>query len=412
MTDNISIKIKKSKKKPGSKKNRLRKFVNMKKKIKNKSIKSILTSNKKNKLKIISGGNTGSGAVVFTYPIKFKNKINYKNKSGYAIFKVTPVNKYVKKTNLAAYSEIKLHKFITKLYYNKITPHIMLYFDSKKNNINSFPNHMKYILNKINNTHREKNYITTIQETWGGDLKNIESFHKWVYNNRNKKNKEREFKYILFQILYTLECFNRINFKHNDLHLGNILLLKFKKNPQKKRHYCVYDYIKKTEIYFELPFFCEWDVRIIDFDRAWKGYSKGVLKKYNKKIDNPSLTILNYDRSFGQSRTVNKKFDTYKFLFSLYKKLENTHKTKEWIRKVINVNLINKGYIKSVKVIDNSNYGHLVHPSKGYNFIPSDKYMSSTLDMLKSDYFKEFRLKTSKRINKTNHYYSMKNLYK
>ena len=31
---------------------------------------------------------------------------------------------------------------------------------------------------------------------------------------------------VMFQIIYTLHCFVKIDFKHNDLHTGNVFILK------------------------------------------------------------------------------------------------------------------------------------------------------------------------------------------
>lgn len=403
-TSQISVQVKKKNT------SRLKRFVNMKKKIQSADIAKILTSNSQKKIKVLSRGNTGSRALIFTYPVQFRNKENYRNKSRYAVFKISPVDKFVKNKNSAIYSEIRLHKFVTQLYYNRITPHVMLYFDAKKDSLEHFPSFMRNTLVNINNNYRNKDYVSIIQETWGGDLKNIEPFHNWVIRHRDKKDKQSDFKYILFHLLYTIECFNRLNFKHNDLHLGNILILKYPTKTNKSRQYCVYDQKKKKEIYYELPFNTGWDTRIIDFDRSWKGSATGVKNKFTKKIDNPSLTDLHYDKEFGQSRRKNKKFDTYKFLFSVYKKLPEGHDTKRWIESVIGKKFIKTGYIHSAKVIDNSNYGHLVHPSKGYNYVPPNTHMKSTYEMLTSDYFKEFRLKRKpKRLSPS--FYSMKFLY-
>ena len=390
---------------------RLLKFIKMKKNIQDANIGKILSSNSKNKIKILSKGNTGSRALIFTFPVQFKNKPNYKNKSRYAVFKITPVNTYMNNKNTSIHSEVNLHKFVTQLYYNRITPHVMLYYDKKSNTINKFPRHIRNLLSNINNNYREKKYVSIIQETWGGDLQAIEPFHNWAMRNRNKRSKQTDFKYILFHILYTLECFNHLNFKHNDLHLGNILILKYPVKKNKSRQYCVYDRKTKKEMYFELPFIKGWDTRLIDFDRSWKGDAKYLSSKYSKKIDNPSLTELTYDKEFGQSRKQNKKFDTYKFLFSLYKKLPEWHETKKWIETVIGKKLIKHGIVHSHKVIDNSNYGHLVHPVNGYNYVPPDTHMKSTYDMLTSSYFREFRLKR-KPTKKSPSYYSMKTMYK
>ena len=141
-TSQISVQVKKKNT------SRLKRFVNMKKKIQGADIAKILTSNSQKKIKVLSRGNTGSRALIFTYPVQFRNKENYRNKSRYAVFKISPVDKFVKNKNSAIYSEIRLHKFVTQLYYNRITPHVMLYFDAKKDSLDHFPSFMRKTLVK------------------------------------------------------------------------------------------------------------------------------------------------------------------------------------------------------------------------------------------------------------------------
>ena len=50
----------------------------------------------------------------------------------------------------------------------------------------------------------------------------------------------------MFQIIYTLHCFNLCGIKHNDLHTGNIFVLKRPENILNKNHksfYRNYEYL-------------------------------------------------------------------------------------------------------------------------------------------------------------------------
>ena len=394
---------------------RKREFVKLKYHLKMSNIQNVLTNNIQRKSKILSSGNTGSRALIISLPVRIKDTDNYKNKGKYIVSKITPVRKSDITTmnnakNTSIYAEIHLHRFVTDLYYNSITPHIMLYFTHYELRLEHFPNFLKKKLLNINNTYSDMRYFTILQETWGGDLKALESFHDWVKKHKDDRSRQKDFRYILFHILYTLECFNKVNFKHNDLHLGNILILKYKVNKKRFRQYCVTDSKGKNELYYRLPYHVPWDTRLIDFDRAWKGKQSSVKKQFRKEIDNRSLSISGYDNAFGQSRRKNQKFDTYKFLFSLYKKLPEWHETKIWIRSVIKETLIRNGYINNVKVIDSPTYGHLVHPRNGGNFEPSNTYMMSTEDMLRSSYFNVYKL-DKKPKSKVPSFYSMKNIF-
>jgi serine/threonine protein kinase len=76
-----------------------------------------------------------------------------------------------------------------------------------------------------------------------------------------------EWKSVLFQILYTLECFNRIGFRHNDLHLDNIFIEK----TAVPEYYYVIDVDKPVAAsdvkYLRVPT-SGWSARIYDFDRS------------------------------------------------------------------------------------------------------------------------------------------------
>lgn len=134
--------------------------------------------------------------------------------------------------------------------------------------------------------------------------------------------------HLTFQVLWTLECFNRIGLRHNDLHTGNILVMKHKRP---KKTYRIFKYTEqgKTRIMY-VPT-TEYEVRIFDFDRSGKAL---VNADSLKSVFEPEISLeYKYD-NFMKSVTQplrNPQYDTYKFMNDLkytYKIDGFKHKTR------------------------------------------------------------------------------------
>jgi hypothetical protein len=111
---------------------------------------------------------------------------------------------------------------------------------------------------------------------------------------------------IIFQVLYTIACFERVGLRHNDLHTGNIMISKLRKPITLSYE------IQGKIISFQTTNL----VKIIDYDRSCI-YSDKVER--NGYID---------DESLNQSNGINNGFDVFKFLHN-YK---NTNgKVKTWL---------------------------------------------------------------------------------
>jgi hypothetical protein len=120
---------------------------------------------------------------------------------------------------------------------------------------------------------------------------------------------------IMFQVIYTLHCFVKIDFKHNDLHTGNIFILKRKDNmldnpklpEQFKRRYTfdLPDGSKKSVLIENLGL----DVRIFDFDRSVK--AKNNFRYHPEGLK--SRFLRNF-HSFGQNAINNPHADLFKIL--------------------------------------------------------------------------------------------------
>lgn len=80
---------------------------------------------------------------------------------------------------------------------------------------------------------------------------------------------EIEFWSVLFQIFYTLECFNQIHLRHNDLHFDNIYI-----ETQIQQQNFVY--FTSPDTYFLIPI--RNVVKLFDFDRAYSWNDAGKIK--------------------------------------------------------------------------------------------------------------------------------------
>jgi hypothetical protein len=100
----------------------------------------------------------------------------------------------------------------------------------------------------------------------------------------NKEEKFNEFLFlnILIQIIYSINCFNKINFVHNDLNLENILIFIRKQNYLTNTNYMINS---KTRLYFDTDKYIDIpnlgiDVRIFNFDKSIKFPSDFENNKY------------------------------------------------------------------------------------------------------------------------------------
>lgn len=89
------------------------------------------------------------------------------------------------------------------------------------------------------------------------------SFEQWVKSTHTAV----EIYSVLFQIFYTLECFNQIHIRHNDLHMGNIYIETQIPNQN-------FIYFTSPDTYFVIPVTNL--VKIYDFDRSFSWNDAGI----------------------------------------------------------------------------------------------------------------------------------------
>lgn len=135
--------------------------------------------------------------------------------------------------------EREVYKLFTVLVKKQITPFVLMYVDI------SAP----------------KNVIATESDAKG----NIVSLSQYL---RTHFLSYRQARTLIFQLVYTIEVFYRIGARHNDIHLGNVMMVK-QPGGSRKSMRIVYMTRRFQERLYDLPMF-EWQPRIYDFDRCFK----------------------------------------------------------------------------------------------------------------------------------------------
>ncbi len=125
---------------------------------------------------------------------------------------------------------------------------------------------------------------------------------------------------IMFQLLYTLDCMNRIGLRHNDLHPGNIFVFEInQKSPKMKYH--TFELLDGTT--YTLPLFGP-QIRIFDLDRTVKSKpprSNNPIKSVFRS-ETGKETLNELEETFGKIYNDKKYlpwFDTYKVLHTMTK---------------------------------------------------------------------------------------------
>jgi hypothetical protein len=177
---------------------------------------------------------------------------------------------------------------------NKITPYVIFNSSTESSHI-------------INSCYEKQKVLIQVNET-ATDNFNVSSFKKFIETNIVNMDK-LVFLTLLFQIVYTLIVFNKIQLQHNDLHLENILVLQNKffnifnkdirneytrpPSPKVKTYYFKYDKSPESEFYLlDIGINC----RIFDFDKSWK----------YKPVKQFKIGVLNYDSSkhYDEDKTI------------------------------------------------------------------------------------------------------------
>jgi hypothetical protein len=203
----------------------------------------------------------------------------------------------------------------------------------------------------------------------------VASFMKNTRRNFHSNKYYEIFINIIFQVIYTLNCFNKINLKHNDLHLHNILLFIHKNNLNDSDNW---EYIYNNKIIYNsrgdeilLPDL-GFNSRIFDFGNSSKLSAETRIDKLNKDyLINLDQSILFHKIFFSDIK--NHKLDLFKFIATIFDYTYENYKTKQ-LRHLEHVLYLISKFIK----IDMSFESFQVALKQYIDFAPI-----STPDMLK-----------------------------
>lgn len=206
-----------------------------------------------------------------------------------------------------------------------------------------------------------------INETSGHNVKETLNLNEFINKYKDEMNKFILL-HILFQLVYTLLCFNRIGLQHCDLHIQNILV--FIRNNNVFEYDKWYNKVKtqKMKTYKFKTDTMEFslvdigiDIRIYDFDHA--------IKK-TMDLKNPELQSLNRESYAFPEDKETKKFssnqDLFYVIYNLYNSfleiIRNFPKTKETIidclftlQNYLNTDTLNKLILSETKTISKNN---------------------------------------------------------
>ena len=259
------------------------------------------------KIKVLSRDETASGASVLSLQT---------DSFGTLVCKFTPLPKLSTKPDPGRFEICLYDKIMNHLVDDNVTPFIMKSLltsnDLSKSSFcvvrkDMHPSIQKEI--KLNNNKKLRVLLTE-----SVDAANITSLQNFLKTNGKTIN---EITNVLLQVLWTLECFNRIGFRHNDLHLGNILVVKHARKSKNTHRIFKYTCTKTKQVKKVYLPVIEWEVRIFDFDRSGKARMKNLKSVYNTAYHLNYNTNVDMFMRLRTDNTLNSQFDTYKIMASM-----------------------------------------------------------------------------------------------
>lgn len=327
----------------------------------------------------------------FVFEVKTKEKESVMYIVKYAISNTTIDNDSNNNEGL-------IYDYIKKLIENNICPFLYYAFEFNKfENLQSDELEF-YLPPRIK---PQTNVYMNILKTNTLEYKTIffqDFFNERVFNIDN-------FLIILFQIMYTLKCFEIIGLKHNDLHFKNIILEEcIDTNPNCSRYYNSYNsYIVNDKIY-NIPII-KYTAKIFDFNLAEKfNVVNETLKGMYKNI--PDFKKINYKAKYVNGTYLNntQRF-TYDILKVIFGIVINTSSMRpnitKTIKKLINsffsnddenngdidvyeiMNNIYRDIYKGIKNVDVDKNGNFMNPDF-YNIIDIDNILDLIYANIKS----------------------------
>ena len=216
--------------------------------------------------------------------------------------------------------ECEIYKEVTKLVKKNITPHTFTLLNNSLNIRRSkLPINNFFLMEGLNINIYYLSVLLNETSSANSNLETLSDFIKVDLQNSEVHNRSKIMYNILFQIIYTLEVFNRVGIMHNDLHTGNIFIVMnnncFNK-PNYRKTFKHYRFKSSDGTQFSVKLEnIGFDVRIYDYDRSYK-FAKPRTQFPSVKSTNLMTTVFS---NINQSHTVqNSYFDTFKILCHLY----------------------------------------------------------------------------------------------
>lgn len=196
-----------------------------------------------------------------TAPYLYNGIFKYKDNEIKTFIKMSEISSI----NNSQVKEIELYKITNKLILNKILNSIVYCFND-------------LFLNSSIEKHNNKVYTSLVLE----DVTEYKSLEMYLKTHKKLPN------CVIFELVYTLHIFDRIQMKHMDLHGENIYV---KRLPEKERKVIKYSVIldNKVEIFY-VP--TDYSVKIIDFDGGQKNSMKQnnpIKNEFKGKVNNPKV---------------------------------------------------------------------------------------------------------------------------
>lgn len=304
---------------------------------------------------IISNNKTASGAIVF--------KLKYKSGERCIIIKISP-NIY------KGLHEMRMYDMMNCLVSRNITPCVIKRYKlsnrifEKRNSHESIKTHVKF-----------KTGILNLTETYDSNISEL------AYTRLHSAPE------IFFEVIYTLECFSRMGFSHQDLHAANIFIIELKGLPNLYNKY-IYTSRSGKKMTFYIPTSGQ-HVRIFDFDNSIS--TKANVHK-SLQVEGLYAGIQN-DIHTESYRHYYDKRDLMRFIFEfLYHHRGNSYKLAVDLFNMNN----NSGVLRYTfpsHILNKCSPYHLdydtfVHRVSKKPILISDTYMPSSDNMLMSKFFK------------------------
>ena len=237
------------------------------------------------------------------------------------------------------------------------------------------------------------------------------TLRKWLQTERS----DQDLKSVLFQIIYTAECLYRVGIRHNDLHVGNILI----SSSKHKKEIC---YRINANQIIAVPTETTL-VKIYDFDNAC-GMRCKKENDANKSIKsvyyNYKLKYYKYWDQYGMSDSNNSKYDTFTILSSIMEIL-NKYKKNIHLLKIIKEYYLTSQelrnchwkYVHRMGKKKDGSYFDESQSSFQPDYIPNDNELTDNNSILNHKIFHEWKTQSDNlntlNLNKRSSIYTLPN---